>query len=464
MDKTVRYGLLALLLWSPLPAASVEAWAVFVIELAAAVLAAAYLLLEPKPELNRHLRPALKPMRFFTAAFFAFIALQIAPLPVGVVRALSPASYEFQKLYSPGFGARKLASLSIVPAATLRQGLFLAACFILGALVLKTVVRGRSIRALITVIVCSGVFQAFYGFFELHRAQPRLLFYKKVFHPDVVTGTFVNPNHFAGYLEMVVPLALGLVLARTNLSGFDADGFREKFHLWTSKDGLANVLILLAVVVMSLGIVMSNSRSGLAVLGLIAVLFLGLSIFSYARTGGRRPWIGKSIQVTVLVVTALAIYLGLGSTFKRFARESVLGDARSVYWSNAAGIVRDFPVFGTGLGTFASVYGAYEKQAGRAETRLDHAHNDYLEYAAEIGFAGAAVLLGGVLYLVSRAVLVWRTRKDMQARGLALGGFVSLAAIGVHACTDFNLHIPAVMVLFAVTLSLTVVMAFYRKT
>ena len=463
MKKTLEYGLLALLLWSPLPAASVEEWSIFVVELAVAVMAAAYVLLEPKPVLNRHLRPALKPMRAVVAVFFGFLALQIVPLPAGLVRAVSPGSYEFQRLYSPGFGGRKVMSLSIVPSETLREGLFLAACFILGFLVLKTVVRGRRIRTIITVIVCSGVFQALYGFFELHRDDPRLLFYKKTFYPDLVTGTFVNRNHFSGYLEMVIPLALGLVLARTNLLSFEADGFREKFLLWTSKEGLGNVLILASVVVMSLGIVMSNSRSGLVVLGLILFLFLGLSLFSYSQTGYRRPWIGKSIQTTILLVTALVIYIGVGSTIRRFARDDLLLDARSVYWANSADIVRDFPLFGTGLGTFASVYNAYETRGGD-DKQLVHAHHDYLEAVAELGLVGAVILIGGVLYLATRAFLVWRKRRDAQARGLALGGLVSLAGMGVHAFTDFNLHIPANMVLFTVTLCLTVAMAFYRKT
>jgi hypothetical protein len=89
----------------------------------------------------------------------------------------------------------KLMSLSIAPGATLREGLFLAALFLLGFLVLKTVVRGRGIRTIIAVLIGSGVFQALYGLFELTRANPRLLFYPKVFNLDSVTGSFVNRNH-----------------------------------------------------------------------------------------------------------------------------------------------------------------------------------------------------------------------------------------------------------------------------
>lgn len=271
--KILQYGLLALLLWSPLPAASVGEWSIFVIELAVAVMAAAYVLLDEKPPLNRHLPPVLRRLRFFAAGFFALVVFQALPLPAAFVRFVSPGSYEFQRLYSPGLAPPRFMSLSIAPSATLREGLFLAACFLLGFLVLKTVARGRQIRAIIFVLIGSGVFQALYGLFELTRDNPRLLFYKKMFSPDSVTGTFVNRSHLSGYLEMIVPLAVGLAIARMNLLTFGVKGFREKIMLWTSKGVLENVLIMAGIVIMSLGIVFSNSRSGLAVLAFTMFLF-----------------------------------------------------------------------------------------------------------------------------------------------------------------------------------------------
>lgn len=461
--KTIEYGLLALLLWSPIPAASVEEWAIFAIELAAAVMAAAYVLLDPKPALNPRLPPVLKKMRPVTAALFGFLALQALPLPAGLVRILAPGSYGFRKLYVPEFARMKFMSLSIVPSATLGTGLFLAALFILGFLVLKTVSRGRQIRTILAVIVGSGVFQALYGLFELTRDDPRILFYKKLFSPDSVTGTFVNRNHFSGYLEMIVPLALGLAIARMNMMTFGVKGFREKLLLWTSKGILVNVLILAAAVVMSLAIVLSNSRSGLVVLAFTVFLFLGFSVAAFSRTGFRQPWAGKTVRATFLCVTILAITVGVGSTIRRFALDDLLHEDRPQYWSNTVDIVADFPLFGTGLGTFASVYNAYEKGSS-SEMRLVHAHNDYLEYAAELGIVGAIILIGGVLYVSVSAYLAWRKRRNTQARALALGGIVSLAGAGLHAVTDFNLHIPANMVLFTVVLCLTLVMAYYRKS
>jgi O-antigen ligase len=95
---------------------------------------------------------------------------------------------------------------------------------------------------------------------------------------------------------------------------------------------------------------------------------------------------------------------------------------------------------------------------------LAHAHNDYLEFFSELGLAGSVLLFGGVLYLVARAFLVWRERRNPEAKGLALGGIVSLAGMGLHTLTDFNLHLPANALLFSVVLSLTLVAAFHRKT
>jgi O-antigen ligase len=462
-NRLVDYGLLGLLLWSPLPAASVEEWAVFVIELAAAVLAGAYILTEPKPVLNPHLPPVLKTLRPVVAALFGFLALQVTPLPAGLVRVIAPGSYGFRKLYAPEFGRMKFMTLSIVPSETIGAALFLAALVILGFLVLRTVTRGLQIRTILAVLVGAGAFQAVYGLFEMTRGAPRLLFYKKELFLDSVTGTFVNRNHFCGYVEMIVPLALGLAIGRIRTQTLGVRGFREKLLLWGTRDMLVNVLILAAAGTMALAVLLSNSRSGLAVLGLSAFLFLDLWISAFSRTGFRRPWVGKFVRVALVGVTVAVLSIGVGSTIRRFAREDLRRETRPQYWSTTVAMIGEFPLFGTGLGTFATAYDAYERTS-LTDLRLIHAHNDYLEYAAELGLLGSVLLLGGILYIAVAAYLAWRERRDPEARALALGGIVSVAAMGLHAVTDFNLHIPANMVLFVVVLGLTLVMAYHRKS
>jgi O-antigen ligase len=463
LRRIIETGLIALLVLSPLPAASVHEWSVLVIELAAGLMAAAYIFLEPKPRLNEHLEAALRPIKYAAAGFFGFIVFQVIPLPAAAVRLLSPGTYAFRKLYAPEFARMKLMSLSVAPSQTLRAGLELLPYFILGSLIIRTVTHGAQMRRIILVLIGCGVFQSLYGLYELSAGEPRILFYPKVFSLESVTGTFVNRSHLSGYLEMIVPLAVGLLIARMSLFSFGVKGVREKFLLMMSQGVAGNLLIAGSVVVMSLGIVRSNSRAGLVVLVFSFFLFTGLSVLAFGRVGYRELWVRNFIRAIVLIILALSLYVGVGSTIQRFALDNLLHEDRPLYWTNVAGMIRDFPVFGTGLGTFASAYPAYEKRGG-PEMLLTHAHNDYLEFFSELGLVGTVFLFGGILTLAIRSFLVWRERRNPEAKGLALGGIVSLAGMGLHTLTDFNLHIPANMLLFTVVLSLTFVMAFHRKT
>ncbi len=137
--RLIENGLIALLVLSPLPAASVREWSVFAIELAAGLMAAAYVFLKPKPRLNERLEAALRPMAYAAAGFFGFVVFQVIPLPAAAVRFLSPASYGFRKLYAPEFARMKLMSLSVSPSQTLQAGLELLAYFIVGFLIFRTV-------------------------------------------------------------------------------------------------------------------------------------------------------------------------------------------------------------------------------------------------------------------------------------------------------------------------------------
>ena len=239
-------------------------------------------------------------MRPITAALFGFLALQVLPLPAGLVRILSPGELWLPEALRARVRPDEVHEPVDRPGGDLRRRSFPGRALHSRLPRPRTVSRGRQIRTLLAILIGSGVFQALYGLFELTRDDPRILFYKKMFSPDSVTGTFVNRSHFSGYLEMIVPLALGLAIARMNMMTFGTKTIREKLVLWTSKGILVNVLILGGAVVMSLAVVLSNSRSGLVVLAFSVFLLLGFSVTSFSRTGFRQPWIGKTIRTTFL--------------------------------------------------------------------------------------------------------------------------------------------------------------------
>jgi len=125
------------------------------------------------------------------------------------------------------------------------------------------------------------------------------------------------------------------------------------------------------------------------------------------------------LAVVFILILFIALYVGIDANLERFALDNLLHEDRPVVWANTLSIFSNHPLFGTGLGTFASIYPAYEDSKEFA--RYSHAHNDYLEYLAELGIFGFVFLVG------------------------------------------FNLHIPANMVLFSVVLSLSMTVAFYKR-
>lgn len=455
-------AILALLIWSPLPAGSVEAWSQLVIEAAAAAMAAAFIFLEPKPHLNHDLTDLLRGSRPFVWGFFGAVALQVVPLPAWLVKFASPAAYTLHAKFDPGFTGAGFLTLSVAPARTIAVGLEMAAYFLIGLIIIRTVNRTSRVRTIIKVLAACGAFQALYGLYELTVKEPRILFYRKAFSPDAVTGTFVNRGHLSGYLEMIVPLALGLIIARMSLFSSGTKGLREKALLWTSKGVMPNLLVAAAVLVMCLGIVFSNSRSGLVVLVFSIFLFFGLSVLVSNRAQYGRPWLRNTVKVAFLLLFVLAFYRGLDTTIDRFASDDLLHENRPLYWSNVVRIIGDFPLFGSGLGTFAGIYPAYEKIGG-PEMSLIHAHNEYLEFFSELGLVGSAFLFGLIVFLAAKSFLMWKSRRNPEVKGLALGGLVSLAGAGLHACTDFNLHIPANIVLFVVVLCLTTAVSYQAR-
>jgi len=353
-------------------------------------------------------------------------------------------------------------SLSLIPSYTIREGLELLSYFFLGFLIVKTVTTRHQIMRIFYVLVIMGVFEAFYGMFELYNENPRILFYKKIYSLDTVSGTFVNRNHFSGYLEMIIPLALGLIIARVGLSSLAGLKWREKVLRLSEKGVATNLIIFAGIIVMALAIIFSKSRSGVFLLVFTFILFFELTVLYFRKMTQQQKWTKNFLKVSFLIITFISLYIGIGSVIERFSLDKLLFEGRPVLWSNVTPIVGDFPLAGTGLGTFASIYPAYEETARPGH--LSHAHNDYLEYLSELGILGMIMLFGGIVFMVVSSFLIWRVRRHPEMKGLAMGGIVAIIVILIHSIADFNLHIPANMVLFSVVLSMIVVTAFYKRS
>jgi O-antigen ligase len=422
-QRFVLFGLVCLIVFSPLPAASVQGWSVLVIQLAVLGLLTVFFLTAKKETADPQGPSPLRGARYVFIAFWGFVVWQCLPLPKFVVKTLSPGAHAFFQQFKPGFSSMSFSSFSLAPSITLKSGLALLPYFLIGFLIVKSIKSRASIVCLFSLIFFMGVLEASYGLFRLFRGSP------------VVSGTFVNRNHFAGYLEMVIPVGIGLILARKD---------RGKRALFQS------VVLFAGVVVMALALLLSRSRSGVIILIFIFLFFLLL--YNEKRQAQKR---GVAILLISLfiVIVILSLYVGVDATFQRFSWDYLLKESRLGIWDRTWDVFTDFPLFGSGLGTFGALYPVREADGVLIQT--SHAHNDYLEFLSELGIVGMGLLLGGVVFVLVFCFRKWHAREDALGRGLGFGGLASALSLLLHGLTDFNFQIPANILLFSAVLALT---------
>jgi O-antigen ligase len=238
-------------------------------------------------------------------------------------------------------------------------------------------------------------------------------------------GPYVDRDHFAGFVELIAPAGLSLLILRG-----------ERRELW---------LMLTMFTLLPIGaLFLSASRGGIIGFLCEVVLLLGLVLFR--RREGKTVLSGVIVLVLVAGVVG---WLGIGRALERFEeyRGLEVTESRRVEMARDTWrIFLDHPVLGTGFGTLQSVFPRYETlYDGRV---VNHTHNDYAELLAETG------AIGGILAIVFLALLFVRGWRAMDAeRGslelaLHVGAIVACFGILVHSLVDFNLHIPSNALIF----------------
>jgi len=471
IDHIVFWGLCAVLVFVPLPIGSVEEWSVFVFEAGTIGLFVLYIggrLFGRRKTLraefafegeNASLAGRL-PRSFKTliGAFLGLSLLQIVPLPASIVGVLSPRAYAIYAglVRDAIIAPSSWLTLSLSPSATVSE-LILIICYgLFGYLVLRTVrSRGRA-EILVVVILASALFQSFYGMAETFSGHEMLLGRPKRYNLGSVTGTYVNRNHFAGFLEMAFPLSLGYLLVKARYFAMEKGLSLRRKILWFGQESLQWTFLLgLVPVFIGVGLIFSKSRSGIIVLAVSAVL-AAVAAGSWREfsgedgegrgSGGERRRFGQMVRLVVMVVLAAAVWIGIGPVIRRFSEVDITAETRRTFYRNTVEMIGDFPWSGTGKGTYVNAYAMYEKVDDRL--RLSFAHNDYLEYASENGVIGGGALILAGIGLVIWLAAMWRRRRGSFAKGIGLGALLGVTAILLHGFTDFNLQITANAVYF----------------
>jgi O-antigen ligase len=314
----------------------------------------------------------------------------------------------------------------------------------------------RRMLWLLGTLVLAGVVQAVLAV-ALYASNAEYLFLFYPFHQGHrATGTFANPDHLAGYMELCLSAGIGLMLAR--MSSVAESSRRQRIVGFLNFLMSPKMLVRLMLVVMVVALVLTRSRMGNMAFFSALALVGGCAMLSNPRLRRAAFWLIASLIVIDIVV--IGQWVGLDRVVERLQNTAVRTEnfrgeetleQRAETPREALGLVSERPVMGFGAGSFYTVFPRF-KSAEKVNF-WDHAHNDYVEIAADTGVLGLGLLGLVVVMTMWRTVRLMHVGERRLHRGVAFGVTMATGCLLIHSWVDFNLQIPANALTFCVLLA-----------
>ena len=395
---------------------------------------------------RRNTFPFSKKIVLVPAVLAGIVLFQLCPLPSLLLHLFASREISETNIHT-GY-------LSFEPYATHTHFLILLACFIAFYFAQMISQDRRRKQFFIGALIALGTFEAFYGLVQYLSGWQQIFAYVKKFDLEEATGTYINRNHYAGFLEMILPFSLAFVFYEYAKLRADR-GSKMNLGRLMAQSELQRLFLFLAVsVVLCAALIFSRSRMG--ILAAASSILIILALVAISRFHGR---MGSLLAAAFIVLSiCLAIWIGPGPIVSRFQtvneEYSLGGQSRISMWRDVLPLIKDYPLVGTGLGTFPIAY--TRGQTAFLSQFVNHAHNDYLEIASDLGIPAALILFSSILFVLARAIRSFLSAERDFERIVALGCAGSIVAILLHSFADFNLYIPANALLFSAILGLAV--------
>lgn len=409
-----------------------------------------------------------------TLFWIVLLAFQLVPLPPSWVGLLG-----HREFYGPINQSGDFLPISIDVYST---RLYLAKACVLAAvfwLALVLVNSRQRVKWLARVIVFSGLLQALIGVFVMATGATFSMFFVDMSNPRG-HGTFVSPNNYAGYLELTLAVGIGYMIAQ--LDGNSVNNWRERLRGWLAVLVSEKALLRLSLIIMVVGLVASRSRMGNAAFfsSLLVVGVLAILLVRYAAKSAHASREKNTLHVMIVFIASLVVLdvfiiggvVGVEKVVQRIENTNIVilndqnggGVANQFHLQEesleqrgqvaqfALQLVKDFPLLGTGGGTFHLAFMRY--QPVEMQGYFDHPHNDFVEFLSDTGVFGGILLLAILLHSAKCAVLQLMRSHDQFTRGMAFAGLMGEISLLLHGAVDFNFQILANAVLFIVVVSL----------
>ena len=327
---------------------------------------------------------------------------------------------------------------TVYPRQTLESLILLLAYAGLYVVVVVAIRRRRQLEWLIQALILCGSVLAFVGLLDSLAGSQWFEWWNEG-QQGRVTATFINPDHFANWLVMIMCLSGGYVAARRRARG--TGSWTELLRTPKAREeAIRQYLPAIGLVVMAVALTFTLSRGALLGLALALVMLLAL----LTRLGHLR-WTLLLIGTLGIATLCYAGWIGLTPLVERLSGDTYA--TRWIQWQSTLPMLRDFPLLGVGLGAYRDIYARYQPLAlDPAGYFYPYAHNDVLQLLVETGPLGAVLAawaLWRVLRHLHRHLVGHGRRTDRFSVGIAIGAATGLLAFGVHSFFDFSARMPA---------------------
>ncbi len=397
LGSVLLYGTFALLMFGPLAFGAVEPWSIFVIEVGAVLLSVLWL---AKQWLDGEINVLGNPLFLPMAAFAGLIALQLV---------LRRSAYTHDSI---------------------GEGLLYCAYALLCFLASQSLLRVSQARKIAVILTVYGCLIAAFALLQGIAPNGKLYWMR---HPRLggwIYGPYVNHNHYAGLMELLVPIPLVISLShlahqKTRIAcGVVAAVMVGTIFLSGSRGGMLAIFVELAVI----GVVLSRQKKSMRIAigaGAFAVVLVSLL-----------AWLGGK-ELTTRV-----------ASISTEARGEISGGMRLSIDRDTVQMFRQRPILGWGLGTFPVVYPQF--RSFYTNFFVNEAHNDYLQLLSEMGLLGFGTMIWFFVLLFRRIPRKIQQWPSNVSGAVTLACTLGISGILVHSLIDFNLQIPANAALFYV--------------
>lgn len=409
--------------------------------------------------------------------------IQLVPLPANVLGVLSPVTektLEFLRPEQPEalqpdkseFATRKVEKngLTFYRGSTAQSISRILAALFLFALVRNNISAKAGLIRLSVVAVINGVALSLVAILQLFSSLPNEIYWTYR-APAVVFGPFICRNHFPFYINCCIGLALGLLVyaqgskpaadSTRNGSSHSRQRRHRSTHVARSENGShahhydtslvrpETLWLSFGLALMVSAVVLSLSRGGVVVLfatGLLGLVVWGRTLLNLSRSA-------SGILIAAGGAFALLSWFGFNIFKERLETLWKTGglEARMPLWSSCWPLMGQFPLFGTGYGTFQLVEPLHRAYVSEEFNQLTfaHAHNEFIEAMVEGGILRLCFSLAAIGFIYAAGYRVLR-RHSGSSGGLVAGALFAFTTVVLHSIGDFGMHVPAITILIAV--------------